>query len=95
MEPSDKLVRNGRCLAKPGELYLVYLPEGGQATLEIEAAAGPLPVERIDPRTGERTPLDPAQPGERLRLSAPSRQDWAFLVGKQKLPPKSETNKAP
>ena len=29
MEPNDQLLTRGYCLAKPGEVYLVYVPDGG------------------------------------------------------------------
>jgi Domain of unknown function (DUF5060) len=34
-EPHDELVNNGNyCLAKPGELYAIYLPHGGNVTVQ-------------------------------------------------------------
>lgn len=39
MQPRNELVLtgNGFCLAKPGEAYAAYFPEGGEATLELAA----------------------------------------------------------
>jgi len=52
------------CLAKePGE-YLVYLPEGGSVSVDLTAAAGlDLPVEWMDPATGEILPGIPPTTG--------------------------------
>jgi len=36
-EPHDELVNNGNyCLAKPGEIYAVYLPHGGNVTVRLQ-----------------------------------------------------------
>ncbi|MFC2126249.1 DUF5060 domain-containing protein [Bacteroidota bacterium] len=35
LKPNQNLVNNGYCLAKPGEYYLVYLPEGGKSEVEL------------------------------------------------------------
>ena len=35
MTAMNDLVDNGYCLAKPGEVYLVYLPEGGNTQLDL------------------------------------------------------------
>ena len=54
-----------------------------------------LPVVQVDPRTGERQPLDPAQPGKRLRLKAPQGRDCAFVIGKKKQAPAPAKPPAP
>jgi hypothetical protein len=50
MSPKDSLVSRGWCLAKPGEVYVVYLPEGGST--EIDLAEGSYTVQWYNPRTG-------------------------------------------
>jgi hypothetical protein len=58
MAGHDELVGNPEhdnsvyCLAKPGEIYLVYLPEGGQHSLDLAAADGAFAVKWFNPRTG-------------------------------------------
>lgn len=58
MANADELVGNPRnddsryCLGRPGELYLVYLPTGGTANLDLSAAAGAFTVRWFDPRQG-------------------------------------------
>jgi len=52
MTPRPDLASSRYCLADPGKEYLVYLPEGGEATVDLAASSGPLAVEWIDPRTG-------------------------------------------
>jgi Protein of unknown function (DUF4038)/Domain of unknown function (DUF5060) len=37
VEPHDELVDQGKyCLARPGELYAIYLPHGGRVTVQLE-----------------------------------------------------------
>ncbi len=54
----DDLVGNAKndnsryCFAKPGEVYVVYLPGGGTAELDLRQARGTLAVGWFNPRTG-------------------------------------------
>ena len=40
------------CFAKPGDVYLVYLPTGGSADLDLTGATGQFNVSWFDPRNG-------------------------------------------
>ncbi|MHC4323667.1 MAG: DUF5060 domain-containing protein [Planctomycetota bacterium] len=88
MAPDNALTSNPKayCLAKPGEVYAIYLLEGGSA--DLNAAPGIYSVQWYNPRTG----------GELLRgsvrqITGPGKQsigrppkqsdkDWAVLVHK-------------
>jgi len=54
----DDLVGNAKhdnsryCFAKPGEVYLVYLPKGGTAELDLREARGTLAIGWFNPRGG-------------------------------------------
>ena len=50
MTPRPDLASTRYCLANPGEEYLVYLPEGGRATLDLCDAAGEFAVEWFLPQ---------------------------------------------
>jgi hypothetical protein len=87
MRNADELVGNPErdnsryCLALPGELYLVYLPRGGQATLDLSGTTGDFDVSWFDPRSGG--PLGPAagvEGGAPAALVAPGDDDWLALV---------------
>jgi Domain of unknown function (DUF5060)/Putative collagen-binding domain of a collagenase len=54
MNPSDALLSGaaGYCLAAPGLSYLVYLPAGGGASLDLTGATGSFDVRWFDPRNG-------------------------------------------
>lgn len=63
------------CLAKPGDRYLVYLPEGGERTIDLPQ--GERRLAWFNPRTGER---GDAEPWNNLTLSAPDRNDWLAII---------------
>ncbi|MEO6789030.1 MAG: DUF4038 domain-containing protein, partial [Chthoniobacteraceae bacterium] len=55
LEPSDKLVSAGYCLANPGREYVVFEKTAAPFTLEIAGAKAPLKAEWFNPLTGKRT----------------------------------------
>jgi len=86
MQPDDSLVEgsNAWCLAAPGELYVVYLPEGGATRLRLPE--GTYTVQWYNPRSG-----GPMQSGSVATVSGPGqvplgdppsdpKADWAILV---------------
>lgn len=96
MEPRDDLaVGNGRravppvsakarpfVFAKPGAVYVVYLPTGGRFTLDLSADAVAFTARWFDPRTGEFGEQLEVTGGERRGFAAPDGNDWALLVRK-------------
>jgi hypothetical protein len=79
MVPANHLVRSGAafCLAAPGEVYALYLPEGGE--VEVELTGGNQYRARwFDPRSGN--PQAWYKAGTRFR--APDLRDWALLIEK-------------
>jgi hypothetical protein len=96
-EPHDELVSRGAyCLAKPGEIYAVYLPQrplcGNKEALEYEKECGPVTI-KLEPgtyeaywfgaSTGEKVPLAPAKGPTWSLPEAPSGLDWALLLQKR------------
>lgn len=71
MTPHNALASTSFCLADPGVDYIVYLPDGGVAELDLSAAQGGLSVEWIDASTGAATPGASVDGGGRIRLAAP------------------------
>jgi hypothetical protein len=89
MQNADALVGNPRhdnsryCFAKPGEVYLVYLPSGGAAELQLDSggAAQTYLVHWFNPRTGGAPqPGGTLRAGETAKLVAPSNDDWLAWV---------------
>ena len=72
MEPHDELARGGWCLARPGEVYLVYQEKRGPLALTVTDGGKPgaFAAEWIDPRDGKRYPAPAVRAGE-VRLTPP------------------------
>jgi hypothetical protein len=74
------------CLAKPGELYLVYLPTGGSADLNLTGVAGQFSVSWFDPRSGgpaKRGTVATVAGGRPVTLGMPPgdrSEDWLAIV---------------
>lgn len=80
-EPHDELVSSGNyCLAKPGELYAVYAPRGGEVAVSLRA--GLYQIDIWNAVTGEQTHLPALRVSESSwrspALAAGS--DWAMLL---------------
>ncbi len=92
MTNADALVGNRSldnsryCLAKPGAVYVVYLPEGGSTQLDLGESIGSYSVLWYDPRNGGNL-----QPGSEETVKGPGRvslgappanptEDWVILV---------------
>ncbi len=90
MASADALVGNPQhdnrryCFAQTGELYLVYLPAGGTAELDLSGVAGAFSTDWFNPREGGalRTAEDRAG-GGKVTLTAPSADDWLAVVRKK------------
>jgi hypothetical protein len=89
MKTANALVGNAKdtndkfCLAKPDALYLVYLPAGGTAALDLTGATGAFSVQWFNPRAGGAL-VDGAvrsvKGGASHTLAAPDEQDWLAVV---------------
>jgi hypothetical protein len=86
MRPGDELISDpaAYCLAEPGRVYAVYLPQGGDVFLEL--APGAYTLKWYNPRQGGRL-----QDGSLRTLRGPGRQplgkpprdpgqDWVALA---------------
>jgi hypothetical protein len=90
MEPADALVGNAAednsryAFAKRGEVYLVYLPKGGTADLDLTGAPGRFAVAWLDPRKGgplQRGSVSEVAGGASVSLGAPpAGDDWLAVV---------------
>lgn len=91
MKPADELVGNPDhdnsryCFAKPGEVYLVYLPTGGSAKLDLTNAKGSFTVQWFDPRNGgalSPTPDSPVTGGKTVVIDTgkSNGEDWLAVI---------------
>ena len=78
-EPHDELVNNGNyCLAEPGKTYAVYLPGGGQFTIQLQP--GHYQAYWFSPMTGEKIDLPDVDGASWTSPPSPDRNDWAVLL---------------
>ena len=74
MTPHGELASTGYCLAAPAGSsaeFLVYLPDGGNTTVNLNNAVGAFSVEWFNPETGATTAGDVVNGGSELTLAAP------------------------
>jgi hypothetical protein len=84
--PHDELVNDGNyCLADPGNVYAIYLPHGGKATLQL--GPGKFNAEWFNATSGQRYPVTEDVTGPSWTSSNPPDEagspDWAILLRKQ------------
>ncbi|MGH9673241.1 MAG: DUF5060 domain-containing protein [Bryobacteraceae bacterium] len=92
MESANALIGNTDdsnakfAFVKPGEVYLVYLPEGGPAQLDLSAASGAFRVQWFNPRSGgplRNGTVTRVRGGAKVDLGPPpaeSAEDWLVMV---------------
>ncbi|MDA8746391.1 DUF5060 domain-containing protein, partial [Rubripirellula amarantea] len=94
MTNADELVGNPNhdvsrfCFAKPGQVYVAYLSEGGEAKIDLEDAKGELRVQWFNPREGGSLldgSVSSVQGGSTVSLGTPpndTEEDWVAVVRK-------------
>jgi hypothetical protein len=71
MTPQNDLASTGYCLANPGVEYLVYLPEGGEATVDLSPVSDSVTGEWFNPENGERRLIPTTTGGQATTLESP------------------------
>ncbi len=88
MAPRNDLASTKYCLAHPGEEYLVYLPRGGQVTVDLSAASGEFPqeftVEWFDPSRDAVKAGGMAKGGASREFKAPFQGDAILYLASAK-----------
>lgn len=88
MIPRDELLSTdtgkGEVFSLPGEIYAVYLPNGGQATLDLTGCPGRFVRRWYNPRQGVfEGPMETLSGGKRVDLGTPPEEpseDWTVLL---------------
>ncbi|MGD9495300.1 MAG: putative collagen-binding domain-containing protein [Armatimonadota bacterium] len=78
--PHDELASTRYCLADPGKEYLVYLPEGGEVTLDLTGLGGEFAAEWFNPSTGEHAGTVVVRAGGTRSLTAPFEGDAVLYL---------------
>jgi len=94
MKNADELVGNPKndnskyCFTKPGELYLVFLRDGGSTDLDLSSLNGEFAVKWFNPRTGGALAdgsVKSVKGGGKVMLGQPpadADEDWLIVVRK-------------
>jgi hypothetical protein len=94
MQSANALIGNGKdnndkyCFAKAGEIYLVYLPNGGTTDLDLSGVNSKFTVMWFNPRTGGplvHGSVLAIEGGKRLSLGKPpadASEDWLIVIRK-------------
>ncbi len=81
-DPHDELVTNGAyCLAKPGDLYAIYLPDSRSTTVTL--APGTYRAHWFSAVSGDVVPIGAVAGPAWITPAPPGSQDWAILLTKQ------------
>jgi hypothetical protein len=82
MRPLDSLVTSGTAyaLTRLGQLYALYLPNGGSVSLDLSRASGNLTVEWFNPRTGAWVNAPGVVGGGVRTFKALQGGDWALYI---------------
>ena len=86
MEPENEVLTSGSgyVLGEAGEVYIIYLPEGGGAEIELPSD-GTFEVNWYRPDTGDQIAGNPVTGPGRQSLGEPpsdTTQDWVIIVNK-------------
>jgi hypothetical protein len=71
MMPLNDLASSTYCLANPEREFLIYLPEGDGATVDLSRVQGPATTEWMHPFDGTITPGGSVQGGAKLSFAVP------------------------
>ncbi len=82
MVPHEGLASSGYCLANPRRDYLIYLPRGGEVTVDLSAAEGELAVEWLNPAKGTSHTAGTVSGGAKRVLKAPFSSDAVLCLRK-------------
>ncbi len=77
IERRHDLANGELALAKEGELYIVYLPEGGE--LQLDGLTNSLLCRWFNPKTADWVKCGTIEAGE--TVNAPDQEPWVFIAG--------------
>ena len=83
MAPHGELASTKYCLAEPGVAYVVYLPQGGEVSVDLTSAAGMFHVEWIHPVEGTVAKAADVSGGDPRVFKSPLDGDGVLYLRKQ------------
>jgi hypothetical protein len=94
MEPADSLTEDSDdyCFAKPGFIYAIYLPHGGNTSIDLTQVSGKFQINWYDPRNGgelKQGSITNTNGGGLLNTGFPpdnKHLDWVVLIQRYEKP---------
>lgn len=83
MTPRNNLASTRYCLADPGQEYLIYLPNGAEATVDMSALHGTAASKWLNPRTGEKRDGGKVEGGAKRSFRAPFEEDAVLYLQRE------------
>ena len=86
MDPNNSLVTNGWAFAKEGEVYVIYLANGGSTDIKLGSSGSNYTVSWYNPRTGgslQQGSISSVTASGQVSVGTPpgdSNQDWVVLL---------------
>jgi hypothetical protein len=80
--PHPELASTRHCLAQPGHEYLIYLPDGGETTVDLSTASGTFQVEWMHPVDGKTSSTEPITGGVKRTFKGPFSGDAVLYLRK-------------
>ncbi len=81
MQPFTNVTADAVALADPKKVFVIYLPHGGETTVDLSTIRGPFTARWFNPRAGTfGEPVGMMQTSPRQKFKAPDTNDWALLV---------------
>jgi hypothetical protein len=77
---SDREANEAYLAAYAGQSYAVYFPAGGEVSVDVSAAKGPLVAHWIDIASGEWGPIQDIHGQEKISLAPPGKGNWAVAI---------------
>lgn len=85
MQPFDGVSGKAAvALAEPGEAYVIYLPSGGEVSVDLTGQSGGFAGRWFDPRDGHWSESLDVKGEAHAELAAPDHRDWALLLRRAK-----------
>lgn len=81
LKPNNSLVSTGMfCSASLGTEYVIFMPNGGNTSINLTSASGTLLVEWLNTRTGTYQGQTTVQGGASRTFTAPDTNDWILHI---------------
>jgi len=83
MQPFDRVApETAVALAEPGQIYVIYLPHGGEMTVDLSDAKNPLTARWFNPRDGTWAEPFEVPGGRQVAFQAPGVSDWVLHLSR-------------